>query len=107
MSLQVEFHGGVAHFEGEMTIYSAAAMLREALAAISSTSNSAPAVVAFDLARITELDTAGVQILLVARNLAAQQGRSFGIVAASAMVRDVLGLCGLQDLFDRNDLKVA
>ncbi|HEY4365807.1 MAG TPA: STAS domain-containing protein [Steroidobacteraceae bacterium] len=103
MSIQIESRNGVVHIEGEMTIYSAATMLRDALAAVGATTDD----VAFDLTQVSELDTAGVQILLAARNLAQQQGRTFGIVAASAATRDVLALCGLKRLLNSNDRQVA
>jgi anti-anti-sigma factor len=94
MGFQVESRGGTAHIEGEMTIYSAAALHAEAMAAI----NRAKKKTAFDLSRVTEFDTAGLQIILAARKHAVARGCSFGIVAASPIVRDALSLCGLQEL---------
>ena len=94
MGFQVESHGGTAHIEGEMTIYSAAALHAQAMTAV----NRARKKAAFDLSQVTEFDTAGLQIILSARKHAAARGCSFGIVAASPVVRDALALCGLQGL---------
>jgi anti-sigma B factor antagonist len=46
-----------------------------------------------DLAGVTEIDTAGLQLLLVARRTAAARRRPLAIVAASPVVRSVLELC--------------
>jgi anti-sigma B factor antagonist len=46
-----------------------------------------------DLAAVTELDTAGLQLLLIARRTATARRRALSIVAASPAVRSVLELC--------------
>lgn len=46
-----------------------------------------------DLAGVTEIDTAGLQLLLIARRTAAARRRALAIVAASPVVRSVLELC--------------
>jgi len=47
-----------------------------------------------DMSAVTEIDTAGLQLLLLARRTARAQGRAFAIVA-SPVVRAVLELCRL------------
>ena len=46
-----------------------------------------------DLAEVTEIDTAGLQLLLVARRTATARRRALAIVGASPVVRSVLELC--------------
>jgi len=49
--------------------------------------------VALDLAGVTEIDTAGLQLLLVARRTAAAGRRPLRLRAVSPAVRSVLELC--------------
>ena len=76
--------------EGEMTIYRAAE-LKPALLDFVRTQN-APAL---DLAGVTEFDSAGVQLLLVARREAARLGKRLELRGASPAVRDAFALLGL------------
>lgn len=46
-----------------------------------------------DLAGVTEIDTAGLQLLLLARRTAAARRRPLAISAVSPVVRSVLELC--------------
>lgn len=77
--------------EGELTIYRAAELKAELLAAAE-----------LDLAAVTEIDTAGVQLLLLARREAQALGRSWAIAGRSSAVVDALALLGLSDQL--NDL---
>lgn len=79
---------------GDMTIYHAAGM-KEALLAVASDIKSD---LSLDLANVTELDTCGLQILLLLQRQAQAAGRSFKITAASPAVREVFALCGLEAL---------
>jgi anti-anti-sigma factor len=79
--------------EGEMTIYRAAELKPLVVSAVES---GAPAI---DLAGVTEIDGAGVQLLLLARRMANDAARDLEIAAPSAAVREAAGLLGLHNLF--------
>lgn len=74
---------------GEMTIWQAAGLKPVLLAA------AADAAV-LDLAAVSALDTAGVQLLLMAARSAAARGVQLRLAAASPAARSVIGLLGLQ-----------
>lgn len=76
--------------EGEMTIYRAAE-LHPALLDMVRTQD-APVL---DLTDVTEFDSAGVQLLLVARREAERLGKRLALRGASAAVRDTFTLLGL------------
>jgi anti-anti-sigma factor len=79
---------------GELTIYTAAAAkvtLFEALAK--------KADLAIDLSAVTELDTAGLQLLLMASDLNSQAGCSTTLIAPSSAVIEVVELCNVRPLF--------
>jgi anti-anti-sigma regulatory factor len=50
---------------------------------------------AFDLSAVTEFDSAGLQLLLIARQEAARLGKQLAVPAASPAVRDVFALLGM------------
>lgn len=75
---------------GEMTIYRAAELKPLLLDAVRT--HPAPAL---DLSAVTEFDSAGLQLLLMARREAARLGKRLAVPAAGAAVRDVLALLGL------------
>lgn len=79
--------------DGELTIYRAAELKPVLLDALHGAS--APA---FDLSGVTEIDTAGVQLLLLAQREAAAAGARLRLVAPSAAVRDALQLLALESL---------
>ena len=70
--------------EGELTIYRAAELKETLLAAVA-----AHAALDVDLTAVTELDTAGVQMLLVAKRSAAASGHAMRLMGHSAPVIDV------------------
>jgi anti-anti-sigma factor len=76
--------------EGEMTIYRAAELHPALLDAVRT--QDAPAL---DLSAVTEFDSAGVQLLLVARREAGRLGKRLVLQGASPAVRDVFALLGL------------
>jgi anti-sigma B factor antagonist len=76
--------------EGEMTIYRAAELKPALLEAVRA--HDAPAL---DLSAVTEFDSAGLQLLLTARQEAARLGKRLAVSAASAAVRDVFTLLGM------------
>jgi anti-sigma B factor antagonist len=76
--------------EGEMTIYRAAELKPALLEAVRA--HDAPAL---DLSAVTEFDSAGLQLLLAARQEAARLGKRLAVSAASPAVRDVFALLGM------------
>ena len=79
----------VLRVQGEMTIYRAAELAQTCLGE--------PAT-QIDLSEVTEIDTAGLQLLLVMNRVAVAAGRRLHVVNPSSCVRDVLALCNLTDL---------
>lgn len=82
---------GVLSFRGELTIYEANAasgMLCEAFA-----SGNLRKV---DLAAVSELDSAGLQILLLARTLTAPDKKCVELINHSVAAAEVLELAGLE-----------
>jgi anti-sigma B factor antagonist len=80
----------VVYIEGEMTIYRAAEIKQTLLTSIVES-----AVVEFDLSKVTELDSAGVQLLMLARRTAQARHCELRLVAHSPVVRDVIELLDL------------
>ncbi|WP_075795837.1 STAS domain-containing protein [Massilia putida] len=76
--------------EGEMTIYRAAELHPALLDAVRT--HDTPAL---DLSAVTEFDSAGVQLLLVARREAGRLGKRLVLQGASPAVRDAFALLGL------------
>jgi anti-anti-sigma factor len=79
--------------EGEMTIYSAAALAERVIAAVTDASREA----SLDLSQVTDIDTAGLQILLMARKLARAHG-GLAIIDPNPRVEALLRLCQLEDM---------
>jgi anti-sigma B factor antagonist len=79
---------------GELTIQTAAEE-KVALLAFLETTAGAHADVELDLADVTELDTAGVQLLLMARREARAQGRNLTLVTPSHTALEVLRIAHL------------
>ncbi|HEY6925915.1 MAG TPA: STAS domain-containing protein, partial [Steroidobacteraceae bacterium] len=94
MNSQVEMVSGRLVLSGEMTVYTAPELLRSMLAA-ALTDDSVQEV---SLAEVTELDTAGVQLLLVLRRRLAASGRQIRIIGVSPAASQSLTLCGLTSL---------
>jgi anti-anti-sigma factor len=89
MSCEVDKREGRIHVRGEMTIYDAAALkvgLFDALA-------DEPAG-RLDLSEVTEIDTTGLQILLMSEKRCAARAAPFCIENPSSAVREVLDLLG-------------
>ena len=79
---------------GNLTIYEAASLKDRFL--------NIPAqctAIEFDLSEVVEIDTAGMQLLLLAQRESQHQGKSFGISACSPAVQDLIELYDLADLF--------
>lgn len=84
----------VLRIEGEMTIYRADELKQSLLAAI----QEAPAL-EINLSAVTEIDTAGVQLLMFAREAAQVNGRALRMVAHSAAVVEAFELLNLAACF--------
>ncbi len=80
--------------EGAMTIYEAAAVKEQLLAALAR----APRL-AIDLSRVDQFDTAGVQLLVLAQREAERAGKPVDLAARSSTVDEVLQRYGLIDAF--------
>lgn len=78
---------------GEMTIYNALALQDQLLAPLDQ-----GAQVEIDLAGVSEIDSAGLQLLLLASNEAHARGAQLRFCAPSPAVLEVLALCNLESI---------
>lgn len=81
--------------EAEMTIYNAAEMKNRLLLALAESSTA----LELDLSPVQELDSAGLQVLLLLKREAAAAGKTLYLSRHSPAVLDVLDLCGLAAFF--------
>lgn len=77
--------------DGELTIYRAAELREALIAALPA----APASMVIDLAEVSEIDSAGVQLLMATQRAAAAIGVPLAFSDASPAVCEVLGLFNL------------
>lgn len=80
--------------EGELTIYTAASIKSRFLDALSTQE-----AIELDLSQVTELDSAGLQLLLMAKREAERRNIELSFGQQSRAVVDVLDLCNLSSLF--------
>ncbi|OYY93794.1 MAG: hypothetical protein B7Y41_10030 [Hydrogenophilales bacterium 28-61-23] len=80
--------------EGAVTIYSAQELKDQLLVAVRDNPE-----LQLDLSQVTELDSAGLQLLYLAKREAARGSHSLRIVAHSDAVREVFDLCNLNAYF--------
>lgn len=85
---------GRFRLDGDMTIYEAAALKTSLLTAL----KEAP-MLELDLSGIEELDTAGLQLLLLLKQEAQAEGQHVRFIQHSPAVREVLDLCDLAAIF--------
>ncbi len=78
--------------EGDLTIYHATALKEQVLSALEQHAD-----LELDLTGVTEIDTAGCQILLLARREADRLGKSLRLTNTGAAVTEVLGFYGIAD----------
>lgn len=76
--------------EGELTIFTAEATRQRLLDAVA-----AGEALEIDLAHVTEMDSAGLQLMIAVKRQAQHQGKALCFVNHSAPVQDVLDLCDL------------
>jgi anti-sigma B factor antagonist len=80
--------------DSDMTIYNAAAQKNELLAALASAQT-----LELDLSGVGEMDTAGLQVLLLAKREAAETGKEFRLTGHSKPVREVIEFTHLAAYF--------
>lgn len=85
---------GVLAIEGEMTIYRAAELKQMLMSAI----EQRPALV-LALAGVTEFDSAGLQLLALAKRTASELGKEFRLSSQSEAVAQVLDLLDVAEHF--------
>ena len=81
----------VLRIQGELTIFRAEEIKQALLAA--------PAAQEVDLSGVTDIDTAGLQLLLLAKRSALAQQRALRLIAPSAVVAELFELLGLVAYF--------
>jgi anti-sigma B factor antagonist len=94
METRVTHKKGCVHISGEMTIHAAASLQQDLLAVLGRHRSASK----LDLSEVSEFDTAGLQLLLSARRLAAAHGRELQLVEPSKSVHAALTLCQLSAL---------
>jgi anti-anti-sigma factor len=77
---------------GDLTIYNAAQVAKDLLARVTD-----GGMIAVDLDGVTEIDSAGVQLLLVTRREVLARGGTFRFLRPSRPVRDVIETFALSD----------
>ncbi|MDO8775434.1 MAG: STAS domain-containing protein [Burkholderiaceae bacterium] len=102
MAVTVErAEGGLCRIavEGEMTIYAAQALKDELLAPLAQCET-----VELDLSGVSEIDSAGLQLLIMAKAEAQERGKVLSITGHSQAVLEILDLCDLEGFFGDNVL---
>jgi anti-anti-sigma factor len=94
MNCEVEIRDGAIRIHGEMNIYSAATLKEQMIEALDAQTGES----LVNMEDVSELDTAGVQILIVAQRYCTARGASFKITNPSAVVRDTLELLRVHSL---------
>ncbi|WP_420474666.1 STAS domain-containing protein [Noviherbaspirillum sp. ST9] len=86
--------GALLRLEGEMSIYKAAELKQTLLAAVP-----AAGTLEADLSGVTEMDTAGLQLLMLVKKTAQERGVDLKLVNHSPAVVDVFELLNLGTFF--------
>lgn len=87
-------HGRVG-IAGPMTIHTTAQWRKTLLTAMC-----APGNVELDLSGVTDIDAAGIQLLVSLRMEAQASERALRLVASSARIREALAFCNLTEFFE-------
>ena len=85
---------GKIAIEGTMTIYDAATQKKDLLNAFNTTNE-----LEIDLSGVTEMDSAGLQLLVLLKREAVREGKQVRLVAHSAASQDVLDIYNLAAYF--------
>ena len=96
MTIRAERKDGLQllQIEGELSIYSAAELKAQLLPYLAQ-----PGELEIDLARVSELDGAGLQLLILAKREAARVGATLRLTRHSRAVLEVFDLCNLAAFF--------
>jgi anti-anti-sigma factor len=78
----------------DLTIYHALALKQQLLSALEDAD-----IVELDLAQVAEIDSAGLQLLILAKRESDRQGKQLSIVAHSPEVRQTIDFCNLAAFF--------
>lgn len=81
-------------FLEDLTIYHAMEQKQQLMAALD-----VPGPLELDLSQVGEMDTAGLQLLILAKREAARLDKNLAIVAHSPVVRQTLDFCNLAAFF--------
>ena len=91
MDLDQKISDAELRVDGEMTIYRANEVAQTLFAAVRAHDGD----VSLDLSEVSEFDTAGLQLVLMARRLAEAKGHRLDVVQPSECVVEVLKLCNV------------
>ncbi|WP_116811902.1 STAS domain-containing protein [Steroidobacter cummioxidans] len=91
MDQDQKLSNGELRVDGEMTIYRANEVAQTLFAAVRAHAGD----VQLDMSEVTEFDTAGLQLVLMARRMAESNGHGLEVVQPSECVIDVLKLCNV------------
>ena len=96
MAITAQTVDGVSQLRiaGEMTIYTAAELKAELMIHMAQ-----PGDLEIDLSEVSELDSAGLQLLILAKREALREERSVHLTGHSRAVLDVLDICNLAPYF--------
>lgn len=85
----------VLPIQGELTIFTATASKARLLGIL----DGASTTIEVDLADVTEIDTAGLQLMVMVKREAAARGKTLRFIRHSDPVMDLMDLCDLAGLF--------
>jgi len=102
MTCEVEKLDGVILVRGDLTIYDATLVKDELFAALQGEVD-----VRIDLSGVSEVDTAGLQVLLMVHRACASRGVPFAVARLSDVMREALGLLRLAFLIPTVQSEVA
>lgn len=80
--------------ENEMTIYNALALKQQLMLALEDC-----VALELDLSQVSEIDTAGLQLLILVKREAARNLKNLSIVAHNPVIRQALDFCNLASYF--------
>lgn len=97
MDIREEVEGGICRLElgGELTVYQATEIKTTLVAALQGHS-----VLEFRLGAVGEIDTAGLQLLILIKREAMAMKKTFRMVERSHAVTEIIGLFDMDEFFD-------
>lgn len=82
---------------GEFNIFTAMDTKARILDAISNTPYTPEGEIGIDLSQVTDIDSAGLQLMVMARREALRQGKRVQFLRCSETVADIVALCDMAD----------